>query len=59
MGFRDAWRANRVLVAVAGLAFLALVATYARDWRLPGLYMDAINPEYLIPGILHPPQPID
>ena len=39
-----------------GLAACALlVGLYVRDWELPGLYADAVNPEYLIPGIVDPP----
>ena len=40
------------------LALTLFAAAYLRDLGLPGLYMDAINPEYLIPGILEPPQPV-
>lgn len=41
---------------LAGLAACALlVGLYSRDWGLPGLYVDAVNPEYLIPGIVDPP----
>jgi hypothetical protein len=53
-------RAGRGAALAAGaLALLALAAAFLRDWHLPGLYMDAINPEYLISGILHPPPPYD
>jgi hypothetical protein len=47
-------------VAVPAALVLALfTAAFLRDPSLPGLYMDAINPEYLIPGILHPPAPLE
>lgn len=35
-------------------ALLVFTVAAAWDWRLPGLYMDAVNPEYIIPGILNP-----
>jgi hypothetical protein len=43
------------LVIAAALAVFAFA--YAMDWRLPGLYMDAVNPEYIIPGIFDPKAP--
>jgi hypothetical protein len=43
------------LLATCAVVLSVYAAAFARDWRLPGLYMDAINPEYLIPGILDPP----
>ena len=46
------------LAAAFALPLLILAAAYGRDWHLPGLYMDAINPDYLIPGIVHPPAPL-
>ena len=61
---RSASRATRrdsgwpVRIAFA-LALTVFGAAYLRDWHLPGLYMDAINPEYLIPGIVDPPAPYD
>ncbi|MBO9663261.1 hypothetical protein [Dokdonella sp.] len=47
---------TRVAIAIV-LAVLAFVVAFGVDWRLPGLYMDAVNPEYLIPGILDPSAP--
>lgn len=49
----DALTARRLLAMLAACALL--VVLFARDWTLPGLYIDAVNPEYLIPGILEPP----
>lgn len=46
------------VTAASVLALTLFAAAYLRDLGLPGLYMDAINPEYLIPGILEPPQPL-
>lgn len=46
----------RVAVAIT-VAAIAFVVAFAIDWRLPGLYMDAVNPEYIIPGILDPSAP--
>jgi hypothetical protein len=44
-----------MLATAAALAVFAIA--YALDWRLPGLYMDAVNPEYIIPGIFDPKAP--
>ena len=38
-------------------SFYNFQTRFGRDWGLPGLYMVAINPEDLIPGILTPPPP--
>ena len=43
------------LVVVVALIVFAIA--YAMDWRMPGLYMDAVNPEYIIPGIFDPKAP--
>ena len=51
---RSAARAPALVVAFALLVF---AIAYAVDWRLPGLYMDAVNPEYIIPGIFDPKAP--
>lgn len=48
-----------VLPLVFAVVLLLYVLAFARDWGLPGLYMDSINPEYLIPGILHPPPQVE
>jgi hypothetical protein len=42
---------------VVAFALLVFALAYAMDWRLPGLYMDAVNPEYIIPGIFDPKAP--
>ena len=52
------WHAHGVAV-VSGVALVVFAACFAWHWRLPGLYMDAVNPEYLLPGILEPPAPFD
>jgi hypothetical protein len=53
-------RIRRATLPVVFLLSLSVFATsFARDWRLPGLYMDAINPEYLAPGILHPGRAVE
>src|SRR4030095_11424142 len=39
------------------LALVVCPGASALDWRVPGLYMDAVNPEYIIPGILDPSAP--
>lgn len=50
---------SRSLVLATCIAALVAVFAFAfaPDWRLPGLYMDAVNPEYIIPGILDPAAP--
>ena len=52
------WHAHGVAV-VSGVALVVFAACFAWHWRLPGLYMDAVNPEYLLPGVLEPPPPFD
>jgi hypothetical protein len=42
---------------VIAAALIVFAVAYAMDWRLPGLYMDAVNPEYIIPGIFDPKAP--
>jgi hypothetical protein len=42
---------------VVAFALIVFAIAYAIDWRLPGLYMDAVNPEYIIPGIFDPKAP--
>ena len=53
---RWSWLTSRRAGILAVLASCTLlVGLYSRDWELPGLYADAVNPEYLIPGIVDPP----
>jgi hypothetical protein len=49
--------AARAPSRVVALALVVFAIAYAIDWRLPGLYMDAVNPEYIIPGIFDPKAP--
>jgi len=50
---------DRAILIVFVLTLVVFGAAYLRDLSLPGLYMDAVNPEYLIPGIVDPPPPLD
>lgn len=50
----DAAKALTIVVLVALAVF---IFAFAMDWRLPGLYMDAVNPEYILPGVLDPSAP--
>jgi hypothetical protein len=52
-----AGRLQHALPIAIALTLAVFVAASAWDWRLPGLYMDAVNPEYIIPGILDPAAP--
>ena len=54
LGARIAAHAPALVVAAALIVY---AFAYAIDWRLPGLYMDAVNPEYIIPGIFDPTAP--
>ncbi len=60
-GFEStAWRrriAAHAPALVVASALIVFAFAYAMDWRLPGLYMDAVNPEYIIPGIFDPKAP--
>lgn len=49
--------ADRAPTLVIAAALIVFAIAYAIDWRLPGLYMDAVNPEYIIPGIFDPKAP--
>src|SRR5215467_14710658 len=48
---------RRAPALVVAFALIVFALAYSIDWRLPGLYMDAVNPEYIIPGILDPHAP--
>ena len=50
-------RPAKALTIVIFVALGVFIVAFAVDWRLPGLYMDAVNPEYIIPGILDPAAP--
>ena len=52
-----AWIAAHAPALVTAVALIVFALAYAMDWRLPGLYMDAVNPEYIIPGIFDPKAP--
>jgi hypothetical protein len=54
---RSGERHARALAIVVVAALTVFVIAFALDWRLPGLYMDAVNPEYFLPGILDPSAP--
>ena len=57
MSPRGGSQAARSLAIVVLVALAVFVLAFAADWRLPGLYMDAVNPEYIIPGVLDPSAP--
>ena len=50
-------RHGAAFVITIGIALAVFAVAFAADWRLPGLYMDAVNPEYIIPGIFDPTAP--
>jgi len=54
---RSGERHARALAIVVLAALTVFVIAFAVDWRLPGLYMDAVNPEYFLPGIIDPTAP--
>jgi len=54
---RSGERHARALAIVVLAALAVFAIAFALDWRLPGLYMDAVNPEYFLPGILDPSAP--
>jgi hypothetical protein len=51
-------RAQPAAAAAIALALALFAAAVLKDIDVPGVYMDAVNPDYLVVPILHPTHPL-